>query len=444
MARRDASSSSRSTSSNRPGTARGARPSRDGKLDIFCPQCGAHYRIAEEALEAKLQCADCKRAFFPKSVVGKKPKAQDHTKVYVGFGAAVVLIVGSLALMSRGGDKPVVRREVATDNKAAQLEIDRKARQDQAMRWARAVSSAELMTLRNYSDMAELAKSLAVDATLVGDARDQAIVAALAKNDATRLFSEMECTGADVPEDAVKAGSGSVTFFFTNKPGDKVYDGKAGAQVTSQWRLDGSQMRLGSFALTMKPVLRGRRDGDAAKTFKPSSEIAKPKAAETTRGGQVVKVTESDPVAIAHLADTPEPLRQKIDKLVQDVIASADPEAPGQQWGRATAELKKIGKPAMPRLINALFELYPDVQGNNQKISQVTRSLLDITGMAFAYDVRGSGDAAKDKPARESVIRQWFAWWWRYANDDYQDAIEKEEDLDAPAKTKSQEPKKPK
>ena len=230
-------------------------------------------------MEAKLQCADCKRAFFPKSVVGKKAKAQDHTKVYLGFGAAALLIVGSLALMGRGADKPVQRPAATTDTKAAQLEIDRKARQDQAMRWARAVASSELMTLRNYSDMAELGKALAVEATLVGEARDQAIVAALQKNEATRLFCEMDCTSADVPEDAVKAGSGSVTFYFSAKSGDKVYDAKAGAQVTSQWRMDGSQMRLGAFALTMKPVLRGRRDGDGDLNFgQPQDQVRRPSA----------------------------------------------------------------------------------------------------------------------------------------------------------------------
>ena len=390
-------------------------------------------------MEAKIQCGDCQRTFFPKSVVGKRPKAKDYTKVYVGFGAAVVFIVGTLALMGRSPEAPPPRPTATADNAARQLEIDRSARQEQAMRWARAVAASDMTTLRNYSDLGEVAKTLGVDAALTGEAREQAILAALQKHEATRLFTEMECVSADVPVDAVKNGSGSVTFYFGAKPGDKVYDKTAGAQVASAWRMDGSQMRLGAFVLSVKPILRGRRPGDEAKTFTPSAEIAKPKAAETTRGDKTVKVTESDPVAISHLADTPEPLRQKIDKLVQDVIASADPESPGQLWGRATAELKKIGKPAMPRLINALHDLYPDVQGNNQKISQVTRSLLDLTGMAFAYDVRGTGDASKDKAARESVIRQWFAWWWRYANDDFEAAIDKGDDLlDDPAKPKPQ------
>jgi hypothetical protein len=42
------------------------------------------------------------------------------------------------------------------------------------------------------------------------------------------------------------------------------------------------------------------------------------------------------------------------------------------------------------------------------------------------------------------VIRQWFAWWWRYANDSYQTAIDQSEDLlDAPSKPKA-DPKKAK
>ncbi len=434
MARRDRSSSSRSSSAaKRPSsssTTRAAgRPRSDGKVDIFCPQCAAQYRIAEDAIDIKVACTQCQRVFFPKAGATKRPKAKDYSKAYIGFGVGAVLIVGTLVLMSRGGDQPKPKAAAPTNTADAQLQIDRKARADQGMRWARAVATGDLLTLRTYSDLAAMATVLGIDATLVGDARDQAIVAALPKHDATRLFSEMECSSADVSESAVKAGAGAMTFYFSNKPGDTVYDPKAGAQVTVQWSLQASQMRVASFEVTAKPVVRGKRPGDSSNTFKPSEEVAKPKLVETNRGGALVKVKESDPAPIAHLADTPEPVREKIDALVKDLIASADPDSPGYLFGRSSSALKAIGKPAMPRLVNALYELYPDVQGNNQKISQVTRCLLDMTGMAFAYDVRGSGDAAKDKPARESVIRQWFAWWWRFANDTYQDAIDQSEDL---------------
>lgn len=432
MARRDPSSSSRSSAqSKRPSSSSrsGGRPRNDGKVDIFCPQCGAQYRIAEEAFDTKVECSQCHRVFFPKAGATKRPKAKDYTKAYMGFGVGAVLVVGTLMLMNRGGDTPPAKPVVADTSKSAQLQLDRKARAEQGMRWGRAVAAADLLTLRNYSDLSAMATVLGVDATLIGDARDQAIVAALQKHDATRLFSEMECSTADVSEAAVEAGSGAMTFYFNNKPGDTTFDPKAGAQVTAQWSMQGSQMRVASFEVTAKPIVRGTRAGDTKNTFKPSEEIAKPKVVETNRGGALVKVQESDPAPIAHLADTPEPMRQKVDALVKDLIASADPESPGALFNRSSNALKEIGKPAMPRLVNALYELYPDVNGNNQKISQVTRCLLSMTGMAFAYDVRGTGDAAKDKAARESVIRQWFAWWWRFANDTHEDAIDQSEDL---------------
>lgn len=432
MARRDASSSSRSSKSSSRASAasgKGARARSDGKVDIFCPQCGAQYRIAETALETKLECASCHRVFFPKAVAGKRAKAQDYSKVYVGLGVGALVIIGSLVLMSRGGSDPAPRPAVVVDTAGAQLQIDRKARGDQAMRWARAMGTADLATLKTYSDVAEMAKSLGLDAALAGAALDQAIAEALPKHESARLFREMDCTSAVIDEESVKKNGGPVAFYFGAKSGDTTYDAKAGAVVTAQWRLDGTQFKMGSFAVTTKPVVRGKRAGDESKTFVPSAEIAKPKVVETSRGGVMTKVKESDPVPIAHLADTPEPLRQKIDGLVKDLIASADPESPGALFNRSVTALREIGKPAMPRLMNALYELYPDVNGNNQKISQVTRCLLDLTGMAFAYDVRGTGDAAKDKAARESVIRQWFAFWWRYANGDYQESIDKSEDL---------------
>jgi hypothetical protein len=177
-------------------------------------------------------------------------------------------------------------------------------------------------------------------------------------------------------------------------------------------------------------VRRKPRPEDAAKYFKPSTEIARPEDKEMQIGGQTIKVRESQPVPLGHEAGTTPEQQQQIDALVADLLASADPEAPGALFGRTCNALEKVGKPVIPRLLNALHDLYPDVNGNNQKISQVDRCLLQLTGMQFAYDVRGTGDAAKDKAARESVVRQWFAWWWRFANDTHTDAIEKDENLE--------------
>lgn len=427
MARRAASSSSRS----RAGSARSRA---DGKADIYCPQCGQHYRIDQDAVDTTVKCSQCQRSFSAKAAVGKRQKPPDYTKVYVGFGVGAVVLVLFFVMMSQGAERPAPKPVV--DEKAqqeAQLQLDRKNYQDRAVRWAKSVGQGDRAALEQ-ADLPAFAASLGLDASPAAAAGLlDAVLAAMPQHDAARLFGEMEVSSALIDENAVKQGRGELVFYLGAKPGDATYDAKAGAQILANWRLDGSKVRIGAITLTQKPILRGRRAGDESKYFTPSAEIAKPKLTETNRGGKVVKVSESDPAPIAHLADTPADLQTKIDGLVAELIRSADPDAPGYLFMRTTTALKQIGKPAMPRLMNALFELYPDVQGNNEKISQVTRALLDLTGMAFAYDVRGTGDAAKDKPARESVIRQWFAWWWRYANDDYQDAIDKSEDLlDAP------------
>ncbi|MGE3175623.1 MAG: hypothetical protein AB7O97_23575 [Planctomycetota bacterium] len=436
MARRDRSAASRSSSSTRrPGGAgRTPRGRSDGKVDIYCPQCGAHFRIADTALDSKVVCKDCTRTFIAKTTVGKRAKVQDHSKVYVGFGVGAVLVIGTLWMMSGGTDEPP-KVVAAEPTGPSQLELDTRARRDQAMRWAGALTKKDLFTLNNYSDMPALRTQLALDADLIGDARDEAFFAALQKDDAGRLFFEMECTAADIGQDAVAAGKGTAEFYFQSKPGDTVYDPKAGARIQADWRMEGAQLKISGFRLTLKPVVRGRRPGDEDKYFKPSTEIARPELTETTRAGKTVKVRESQPVPIAHLEGTTEAQRTEIDQAVADLIYSASDDAPGNLFNRALGRIRKHDRAGVARLMNALNDLYPDVMGNNMKISQVNRALRDVSGLAWAYDHVGTGNAAADRATRESVIRQWFAWWWRYANDDYQEAIDQDEDLlDGPKK----------
>lgn len=438
MARRDSAASRSSAKSSRSSSSRtsgaGPRVRSDGKVDIYCPQCGAHYRLAEDALETKVSCTECKRTFFAKTVAGKRAKAPDYTKVYLAFGGGALLIIGTLVLLNNSGGTPA-QRPVTVVSGPSQLDLDRQARRDQITRWARSIGNSDLITLRNYSDMPVLLKQLGVDAGLGGDAQEKAILAALKTNDCTRLFGEMEVSSADTSAEAVEKGQGTAVIYLSVKAGNDFYDAKAGAQVTVQWRMDGSQLKVADFTVSAKPVIRGKRPGDESKYFKPSEEIAKPKTVEIDLNGRKKAVRESEPTAIAHLPDVPQETRDKIDKLVADLLRSGDEDAPAALFARSSNALQELGRPAMARVINALHDLYGDVNANNMKLSQVTRCLQQLTGMAFAYDVRGSGDAAKDKIARESVVKQWFAWWWRYANDNYQEAIDQTEDLDsAPAK----------
>jgi hypothetical protein len=431
VARRPSSAASRSQSSRAGRSGAAPRARSDGKIDIYCPQCGAHFRLPGDQLESKVTCTECTRTFFAKTAAGKRAPKPDNTKVYVGLGLTVVVAIIGLVMLNQSGGKPAPK-PVVVNTGPTQADLDREYRRGLVVKWAGRVAQGDLFGVRQSSDMGALQAALGVSAQLIGDERDQAIMAALRTHDATRLLHEMDGqnASADVAAESAQTPTGKATLYLTTIPGDDSFDRKAGAQIEVDFRMDDTVLRVTGFKLTMPPVRRKPRPEDAGKYFKPSTEIAKPEDKELQLGGQKVKVRESPPVALKHEAGTTPEQQQKIDALVTDVLRSADPEADGRLFNRTCNALEKIGKPTIPRLLNALHDLYPDVNGNNQKISQLNKCLLQLTGMEFAYDVRGTGDAAKDKAARESVIRQWFAWWWRFANDTHTDAIDKDEVLE--------------
>jgi hypothetical protein len=166
-------------------------------------------------------------------------------------------------------------------------------------------------------------------------------------------------------------------------------------------------------------------------------KIAAPKEATSADGR---KVTESEPCALDHLASATPEMRQQIDKLVEELV-TINPDATGPPpLNRISMQLKRIGdrgREVVPRLLNKLFEFYPDPVGNNAKLVQVNAVLKDITGLDYAYDQRDSGDAQKDKAARQSTVRQWFAYWYSGFQSDWN--IEKEESLEV-KKPSAQQP----
>ncbi|MEC7584719.1 MAG: hypothetical protein VYE77_10400 [Planctomycetota bacterium] len=444
MAKRP-SAGSRSASSRRsrtrPRSGSTARARTDGKIDIYCPQCAAHYRIPETSVDSKVQCTQCKRTFFAKTTAGKRTKAPDNTKVYIGFGVGVLVFIIGLVALSGGNDTP--RREPepqVTKTGPSPLELEQRQREEQIKRWVNYVATSDLIGIGRMSDMPALAAVLGVPDDLEGPAFDNEFLKRATNDDCMRLLFEMDCTAAEAQIAEVGADSGSGTLYLAAKPGDTVYDKRAGAQLAIQWRMVNGTLQVTSCAIKVPPVIRGPRSG--GNKIRPSADVAKPEIKEINLGGEKVKVRESPPVPLGHLEGTTPAQQAKIDELVTQLIDSADPESPGYLFGRTTNALDKIvivqedgkeRKPAIPRLLNALNDLYPDVMANNDKLKQINKALLQLTGMEFAYDFRGNQPSKK--PARVSTIRQWFAWWWRYANDTHTEAIDQVEDLDKPDKS---------
>jgi len=120
-----------------------------------------------------------------------------------------------------------------------------------------------------------------------------------------------------------------------------------------------------------------------------------------------------------HWEDATPQQREMADQCVADIIASADDNSPGGLFMRATFKVQEMPdkQAVIPRVLNAMFERYEDPNAYNMELSQLNRAVANWTGYAVNYQVRSSGDAAKDKKERRSCIRQWFAFWRRYHKD---------------------------
>lgn len=442
MTRRRTSASRSSTSRPATGRSAGSRTPRartDGKVDASCPQCGTMYRLTADALDDKMECVECHRVFFPKTTVGKRVQAQDHTKTYMILGGVAVVLVVVFAVMASGGKEPA---------KAPRVEAPRQPvytpgnhpRTAQVVKWAQAMGSDNRLVIQTHNDVAALKAKLGVS----GD--DNALFAAIQSHDATRFLRELQCESGSLEGDAsMTAGTGKAVVYVTPKPGTDDWKKNTRGELLVSFRMDGEQIKVTDWETRMAPV-RNPAKGDPSRTFTPNADIAKPEMVDFVDStGTARKKTESPPSALPHWQEATPEMREKADKVVADILASADPAAPGGLFTRAVLSVKTLEdrKAAVPRILNAMFELYGDVNANNLKLSQLDRALTTITGKITSYPVENSGDSAKDKEKRESSVRQWFAFWWRYSNGDLSEFLDLRENLDEPLEEEAGNPNSP-
>lgn len=460
MPRRDPSAASRSPSSargesSRPGGARGGartgapKVRSDGKVDVHCPQCGAHYRVAEQALDAKIECTECHRTFFAKTAVGKRARPKDNSKTYLIFAGVGVLIVASFVALSGGSKEPPKRPAPAPV--AKEINLGNHPRAQQVVRWANAIVSGDVLGIASTNDMAAVQRALGVQpdknyANSSGTDRDEldaAIRKALQTHESTVYLRELSADSAVlVDQAAATADTGKALLYLTPKAGNATYDKNSRAEVEVSFSAHGDTIHVTGWTVVRKPVRRVR-DPNKDTAFKPNTEIAKRELVEVDFNGQKVKTYESKPGPLGHWQEATAEQRTKADQIVADIVRSADPEAPGNLFNRATMQVQSVDmkKAVVPRILNAMYELYGDVNANNMKLSQLNKAMCGMTGFAVNYDVRGTGDAGRDKTARESCVRQWFAYWYRYANGELSEFLDTrdnlDEPLDAPVKKKN-------
>lgn len=255
MARRYSSRSSR--------TAAPPRIAADGKVDIFCPNCGTRFRLAEEALDSKVQCSVCTNLFLPRTTIGKLARGKDHTMVYAGFAfGALVLVGGLLLLMNRDSAREPDQPAAAAPKAGAGAGVadgERMRRRDQLVKWAQKVAAGEVFLIREYSDLDALCTLLGVDRRLPKDQLDAALLKALKTNLNTRVLYDFDCNSAELPLEAATAGSGRARLFLSPRLGDDVYDRNGRGELAVDFRMDSGQVKVTGCKVVMMPPHRPGR-----------------------------------------------------------------------------------------------------------------------------------------------------------------------------------------
>jgi hypothetical protein len=420
----------RSSRASRSSSSRAARERADGRVDVACPQCGAQYRVTKEALEEKLECGDCHRVFFPKTTAGKRVAAPDYTKTYIGVGVGVVALIALMVLTRGGGGEAPKPKPVAAAT-APTASRGNHPRAAMALKWAQAVASGNQLILTTHSDLPALGKAMQL-----ADTGNDAVLAALVANDATRFLRELDCGSAELASDAdMTASTGTAMLYVTPKSGDDTYISRFRGELAASFRMDGDQLKVTGLTVKTPPERNPKKpDPNRPGSYKPNTDIAAPKAVETVVGGEKRVIMESEPAAVPHWREATPELQKQADEVVAMLLQSAAPDAPGNLFNKATMTVRSLDekKAAVPRVLNAMYELYGDVMGNNLKLSQLDRALRGWTGGGVNYDATDSTDPARDKKEREAAVRRWFAFWYRYANGELKEFIESDESLDKP------------
>jgi predicted Zn finger-like uncharacterized protein len=414
-------------SGSKIGTSKGGtaiRVAKDGKVEAPCPQCGTVYRVLADNLDQVIKCQECGKVFPARHTAGRKAHAPDYTKAYLAFGGLGLLLVVMFVVMSNsGGDKAKDAKAQTQANAQAQANqkkgdaysVGTHPRAQQLQRWAEAFANDNRLVMKTNTDLTAIGKLLGAP-----DRDPDAALKALATHALTQPLREFAVASATlVGNDDMTAETGRGTVFLVPKPNDARWrkDTRGELEVTFR-KDDGDTILVTGWTLKSEPA--PQKGGGRAPAAKPAASDApiaqgdKPAEAEITDSGGTRKVAESEPRAMGHWEKATPELQKLADQVVADILFSLSNETGAAgKFTRATLSVRTADEASavVPRILNAMFELYADPIANNDKLSQLNKALYSIVGWSVNYQVQGSGDDAKDKAARQSCVRQWFAWY---------------------------------
>ena len=417
-------------------TSRRPAIGRDGKASISCPNCAARYKIAEENLETRVTCSQCRRTFYPLAAAQSRHAgtAPDNSKpiIYGIVAVAAIIIVGVIINALSG---PPENDNVAAKVKEPEvIELGKNTREVKAvMRWAKAIGDKDEFNASMNCNMDAMQKKLGVEtenpfSRAFGDQKkdlEHKILNALFAADECLVYRAYYPTyGRIKHEDMVAAKAGRVRLSLAPRDSSIIRDS---AEVEVEYGYDSLTERFQVedwHVLTMArfDYLLEKIDGkNPRKKRIPHELIGKAAQKEITFGGKKYEIEEAELVPLPHLKTTKPEDRKTIDSLIAQMV---DLNASGIYFNRASNALELFGKAAVPRILNKMYETKLKSTEDKLVLNRLCRFLRNLSGWRFGFnpaDMKEGSDIGGTEKERISALKQWYAWWGRYYDrDDWQ------------------------
>lgn len=376
---------------------------------IECPACGARAQLPDSKAGAKVRCVECERVYLARAAGSRAPVKSRSSALPVAIGAGVVVLIIALFALSNRGKRaqPVVVEETKAPEPAPV--VDATGWDSPLVKFTRKVH--DMASARDEVDLQNVLAEDRVWARVKGAENGEEVDPAGYANldDTTRLTfvdGVLSSMTADDPENLVGAWvpfDGGVI---------EETDDAATVRLTLHPR-DAATAGTRHIEWLLVKGPRGWRAWSWERWFSPEELDAARVAQASTRKKRTLSdgsvVLEAETKKVEYMPETTPEERARIEGLIAQMLDFTTRPAPRTQAGD---ELRAIGKPAIPGLLNKLYELdqagWDDVDSASRG-KLVHNTLQDITGYVTTFNPHEALGGTDER--RESGVRQWFYWY---------------------------------
>lgn len=402
---------------------------------IQCPSCGARAKLPDNKEGAKVRCSECERIYVAREP-GAKSKKSQASLVPIGIGAGAVALGGVLfVLTQRGSTEPAPKPPEVVPVVAPVVDLTgwdsplvKHVRNLHDVAWSR--NETLLQNEIDFGRAWARVEAQANEAVEPDDAAD-------AGGD-VGASADPAPAGASVDPDGYELLEPDVRLQFVAE----LLDGLLSEEpdnLVGQWKpYDGSVLAEGDdtahVRLTLQPrdesqgvtryidwKLTKSRSGWKAWSWErwisPEELLADrqkksaSKAKKTLSDGSIV--FEAEVEKVEWMPETSAEDRAHISSLIDTLLDLEDEDR--SAWIAAQDEIKVIGKPAIPGLLNRFADIEAagwEIEENPMMAQRLHITLMDITGYVTTFNPHEALGGTDER--RESGVKQWFFWYNRH------------------------------